>query len=60
MADAEQRVHDLEAEVARIEAALDAAGVANDLARLEQLGKEHGAAHVALDEAMNAWMEMTA
>ena len=60
VADAEQRVHDLEAEVARIEAALDAAGVANDLARLEQLGKEHGAAHVALDEAMNAWMEMTA
>jgi hypothetical protein len=59
IADAEARVHALEAELARIEAELDRASQRQSLDAIQQLGQAHVDVQAALDAAMEAWMGLT-
>ena len=59
VSDAETRVHDLEAQLARIEDQLHAAGAAQDLNAIQRLGQEHVDTQAALDQAMEAWMALS-
>ena len=59
IADAEARVHALEAELARIEAELDRATQRHHLDAIQQLGQAHVDVQAALDGAMEAWIGLT-
>ncbi|MFZ5813879.1 MAG: ABC-F family ATP-binding cassette domain-containing protein [Bacillota bacterium] len=52
----EDRIAELEAEVARLERAMEEA--ATDYSRLQALSQEHARAREALDQAMNRWAEL--
>jgi ATP-binding cassette subfamily F protein 3 len=57
VADAESRVHALEAQLAQVEQDLhDATG--QDVEQIERLGQHYVATQAALDEAMEAWMTL--
>ena len=60
VADAEARVHALEAELARLEAALDSASAAQDIEAIQRLGRQHVDTQAAIDAAMEAWVTLTA
>jgi len=60
LADAEERVHALEAQLAQQEQELAAASQAQDLARIQQLSVAYAKTHAELEEAMSAWEELAA
>ncbi|MDI9546636.1 MAG: ABC-F family ATP-binding cassette domain-containing protein [Chloroflexota bacterium] len=60
LAEAEERVHTLEAQLAQQEQELAAASQAQDLARIQQLSAAYAKTHVELEEAMSAWEELAA
>lgn len=57
--DAEGRVHELEARLAKLEQELHDAGAAQDVAAIQRLGKAYVDTQAALDQAMEAWMALT-
>jgi len=58
IADAESRVHALEALLAQIEQELHDAGGAQDVGAIERLGKRYVETQQTLDEAMETWMSL--
>ena len=59
VADAEARVHALEAELARLEAALHSASAAQDVEAIQRLGRQYVETQTAVDAAMEAWVTLT-
>lgn len=55
IADAEARVHELEAQLAKLESELHAATLAQDIATIQRLGQAYTDAQSELDNAMEAW-----
>lgn len=58
VADAENRVHALEALLAQIEQEMHDAGGAQDVGTIERLGKSYVETQQMLDEAMETWMSL--
>ncbi len=58
VADAESRVHALEAELAQLEQDLHAATGGQDVAAIERLGQRYVETQSALDKAMENWMAL--
>lgn len=58
VAEAESRVHALEARLAELEKALHAATEAQDLDAIQQIGRAYAETEAELDAAMEAWMQM--
>jgi ATP-binding cassette subfamily F protein 3 len=59
IADAEARVHALEAELARIEAELERASQRQNIDTIQQLGQAHVDVQAALDGAIETWVGLT-
>jgi hypothetical protein len=58
VADAESRVHALEAQLAQLEQELHGAGGGQNVAEIERLGQRYVETQAALDEAMETWMAL--
>jgi ATP-binding cassette subfamily F protein 3 len=58
IADAEARVHELEAQLAQLEAELNAATVAQDISAIQRLGQAYTDTQTELDCAMETWAEL--
>ncbi|GIV67741.1 ribosomal protection-like ABC-F family protein [Caldilinea sp.] len=58
IAEAESRVHMLEARLVELEKALHAATEAQDLDAIQQIGRAYAETEAELDAAMEAWMQM--
>ncbi|MCS6827370.1 MAG: ABC-F family ATP-binding cassette domain-containing protein, partial [Caldilinea sp.] len=58
VAEAESRVHALEARLVELEKALHAATAAQDLDAIQQIGRAYAETEAELDAAMEAWMQM--
>lgn len=58
MADAESRVHQLEAQLAQVEQELHDAGGAEDVGAIERLGRRYVETQAELDAAMEAWVQL--
>jgi hypothetical protein len=58
VADAESRVHELEAQLAQLEQDLHDASGGQDVTEIEQLGQRYVETQSALDEAMETWMAL--
>jgi ATP-binding cassette subfamily F protein 3 len=58
IADAEARVHELEAQLAQLEADLNAATVAQDISAIQRLGQAYTDTQTKLDLAMETWAEL--
>ncbi len=52
---AEEEVHALEEALAALEGAIESAGLAQDVAAIERLGREHEQTRAALDDAVERW-----
>lgn len=57
--DAESRVHDLEAQLARLEQELHQAGAAQDFAAIQRLGQRYADTQTALESAMDDWVALS-
>jgi ATP-binding cassette subfamily F protein 3 len=55
VADTEAEVHRLEQKLVRLETDLAAAGQAQDVTKIQRLGKEYTATQQALEQAMESW-----
>lgn len=55
---AEIRVHELEAAIASLEAQIEQAGLAQDVAAIQRLGTEYERTRAALDDAMDRWLAL--
>lgn len=58
VADAEARVHELEAQLAHLEQKLHAATEQEDVGTIQQAGQEYAETQTALEEAMEMWMAL--
>lgn len=58
VADAENKVHELEAQLAQMEDDLQAASAAQNIEAVQTLSKQYAATQVALEEAMEAWLSL--
>jgi ATP-binding cassette subfamily F protein 3 len=58
LAESEARVHGLEAQLAALEQALQAASDRQDLAAIEQFGQDYTATQHELDAAFHEWLEL--
>jgi hypothetical protein len=58
IADAESRVHVLEAHLLKLEADLHAATITQDIAAIQRLGQAYTDTQAELDAAVEAWAEV--